>query len=278
MRREREEVLQDVHRRETRLVDNQGRLANLLERTEADFEITLPDASIEIQPDFDETDAREQVAELRTRIRNLGAVNALALETYDEEKERLDFLVSQHDDLASAEGTLLNTIHEINTTAARRFFETFERIQSYFSELFAELFGEGAQARLELGGEEDPLESPIEIFARPVGKKNVTISQLSGGEKTLTAIALLFSIYLVKPSPFCILDEVDAPLDDANIGRFMHLIRKFSKETQFVLVTHNKLTMEAADRMYGITMEQKGISKVVGVQFENSTELAGAVV
>ena len=135
-------------------------------------------------------------------------------------------------------------------------------------QLFVELFGETAIGDISLQDECDPLESDVLILAKPVGKKPSVLAQLSGGEKTLTAIALLFAIYLVKPSPFCILDEVDAPLDDANVDRFMHLIRTFSKSTQFVLVTHNKRTMEAADRLYGITMQEQGVSKLVSVKFE----------
>jgi chromosome segregation protein len=146
-------------------------------------------------------------------------------------------------------------------------------VREQFRGLFRQLFGENAQAELILDGT-DPLESPIEITARPKGKKPSAISQLSGGEKTLTAIALLFAIYLVKPSPFCILDEVDAPLDDVNIERFLSLIRAFAASTQFILVTHNKLTMEGADRMYGITMQEEGVSKLVGVRFDGVAEAA----
>ena len=196
-------------------------------------------------------------------------MNALALESFEEEQQRLEFLSAQHADLQEAEQTLLNTIEEINTTAAARFVATFDQVREAFESLFADLFGENATATLILDGK-DPLEAPIEVKARPKGKKPSTIDQLSGGEKTLTAIALLFAIYLVKPSPFCILDEVDAPLDDANIGRFMDLIRSFATSTQFILVTHNKLTMEAADRMYGITMPEPGISRLVGVKFDES--------
>ncbi|MEX0601136.1 MAG: AAA family ATPase, partial [Rhodothermales bacterium] len=148
-----------------------------------------------------------------------------------------------------------------------------EKIRANFQRIFVDLFGVEAAADLELEDPEDPLETAIEIMARPRGKRPSTISQLSGGEKTLTAIALLFGIYLVKPSPFCILDEVDAPLDDANVERFMRLIRQFSANTQFILVTHNKLTMEAADRLYGITMQEQGVSRLVGVKFDEAIEM-----
>jgi chromosome segregation protein len=221
-----------------------------------------------------EAEAREKVHDLRDRIRSMGPVNALALDEYETEKERFDFLSTQLIDLEKAEVTLLETIQEINTTAAARFDETFQAIRTNFAELFRDLFGGEATADVVLVDESDPLESAIEVFARPRGKRPSVLAQLSGGEKTLTAIALLFAIYLVKPSPFCILDEVDAPLDDANITRFMHLIRKFAESTQFILVTHNKRTMEAADRMYGVTMQEQGVSSLVGVRFEESLETA----
>src|SRR5690606_14630627 len=229
--------------------------------------------SIPIPDDFDERSARSRVGELRQSLRSLGGVNELALEAYEEEKERLDFLMQQQEDLERAERTLLETIREINTTASERFLETFELIRSNFQRIFTDLFGAEAAADLELEDPNDPLESAIEIKARPRGKRPSTISQLSGGEKTLTAIALLFGIYLVKPSPFCILDEVDAPLDGANVERFMRLIRQFAADAQFILVTHNKLTMQAADRLYGITMQEQGVSRLVGVRFDEAVRI-----
>ena len=221
------------------------------------------------QPDT----ARVEVPRLRDKIRGLGAVNALALESYDEQAERLAFLQAQRADLQGAEDSLRETIREINETARRRFDETFGQIREAFQRLFAELFGGDAAADVTLD-EGDPLEAPVQITARPRGKRPVSITQLSGGEKTLTATALLFAIYLVKPSPFCILDEVDAPLDDANVARFMRLIHSFSDRTQFILVTHNKLTMEAADRMYGVTMPTPGVSRLVSVRFDDADAAA----
>ena len=212
--------------------------------------------------------------ELRRKIKAMGNVNALALEEYETERERYEFMAAQQKDLENAEATLLETIDEINTTAAQRFSETYEAIRTSFRDLFAELFGHDASADLQLADPNDLLESPIDIIAKPRGKRPIHIAQLSSGEKTLTAIALLFAIYLVKPSPFCFLDEVDAPLDDANIDRFMRLIRRFSNHTQFILVTHNKRTMEMADRLYGITMQEQGISRLVGVKFEEAMALA----
>ncbi|MBF8248358.1 MAG: smc, partial [Bacteroidetes bacterium] len=164
----------------------------------------------------------------------------------------------------------LSTIDEINTTAQQKFLETFEKIRENFVMIFKELFDEGDECDLALEKEVDPLEAKIEITAKPRGKRPTSIDLLSGGEKTLTAIALLFAIYLVKPSPFCILDEVDAPLDDSNIDRFTRILRKFSNNTQFVVVTHNKRTMESANALYGVTMEEEGISKLVSVRLTES--------
>jgi chromosome segregation protein len=269
LRQEREDRIRDEHQRDIRLTETHTRIEDLGQNILEHFGRSLADDPVSFPPDFDEPPVRSEVLDLRNKIKALGAVNALALEEYGVEKERYDFLVAQQQDLQQAETSLLDTIYEINTTASERFMTTYEAIRANFQRIFIELFGEDASADLELIEPADPLESPIEIMAKPRGKRPSTIAQLSGGEKTLTAIALLFAIYLVKPSPFCILDEVDAPLDDANVDRFMHLIREFSDSTQFILVTHNKRTMELADRMYGITMQEQGVSKIVAVEFGN---------
>ena len=275
LRQARESAIHEVNTRAVRLAENETRTEDLLASIEEAYSCNLAETPVEIKADFDVKAARAEVQELRQALKNLGSINALALEEYEEEKERFEFMTAQKEDLEQAEETLLETIHEINTTAAARFNETFEAIRMSFCGLFAELFGQDATADLALEEEDDPLESPISIMAKPRGKRPVSIAQLSSGEKTLTAIALLFAIYLVKPSPFCILDEVDAPLDDANIDRFMRLIRRFSENTQFILVTHNKRTMELADRLYGITMQEQGISRLVGVKFDEALEMAG---
>jgi chromosome segregation protein len=211
--------------------------------------------------------ARSEVSRLKAQLRELGEVNPLAVEEYRTEKERLDFMEGQINDLKSAEGKLVETILEINQTAEQRFNDTFSQIRTNFQEVFKTLFEENDECDLLIEKDpEDPLESRIEILAKPRGKRPSTIMQLSGGEKTLTAIALLFAIYLVKPSPFCILDEVDAPLDDANIERFARILKRFSDETQFIVITHNKKTMEKAQMMYGVTMPEAGVSKLVGVR------------
>jgi len=272
LRRARDAAVERQTGAEVRLAEARARLDALEERLQEDHGVTLSDAAarldeLTVAGEFEVEKARTELPRLREAVRSLGAVNALALEEFDEEKTRLDSLRTQRDDLREAEATLRDTISEINRTAAERFGETFEQVREAFQGLFRDLFGETAQADLALEGD-DPLEAPIEIFAQPRGKRPSTISQLSGGEKALTAIALLFAIYLVKPSPFCILDEVDAPLDDTNVERFMRLIRQFEDRTQFILVTHNKLTMEAADRLYGITMPEPGVSRLVGVRFD----------
>lgn len=278
IRQSREAQMREENTRAVRLAEIQTRMEDLVNHIAEDYGVQLLDAEIDLPEDLEEIGAREKVHTLRERIRGMGPVNALALEEYEQEKERLDFLSTQLQDLEQAEKTLIETIEEINTTASQRFDETFSAIRENFAKLFEDLFGGEATADVVLENPSDPLESAIEVFARPRGKRPSVLAQLSGGEKTLTAIALLFAIYLVKPSPFCILDEVDAPLDDANISRFMHLIRSFADTTQFILVTHNKRTMEAADRMYGITMQEQGVSNLVGVRFEEAMETAPATV
>ena len=179
----------------------------------------------------------------------------------------------QEKDLIESEKDLMRAIMEIDTTAKQLFMDTFEQIRANFIKIFRGLFNPGDEADLRLEEGADPLEGKIEIIAKPKGKRPTSIELLSGGEKTLTAIALLFAIYLVKPSPFCILDEIDAPLDDANVDRFTKIIREFSHNTQFIIVTHNKRTMEAADVLYGVTMQEEGVSKLVSVKFNEDLNL-----
>ncbi len=247
----------------------------LEEEWAASHETTLTDDTGDVPDGFDSGGAREELADLKSKLSRIGAVNALAVEDYEAASERLTFLREQQQDLEEAESLLEETIAEIDAAASSRFEKTFAQIQQSFQTLFVDLFGEGARAELTLADPDDLLDSPVEIFARPSGKRPASIAQLSGGEKTLTAIALLFAIYLVKPSPFCILDEVDAPLDEANVDRFMRIIRRFSDQTQFILVTHNKRTMELSDRLYGVTMQEPGVSKLVSVRFDEAAELVG---
>lgn len=275
-RNRRDALVREGNETAVRLAEVTTRLQTLEEDFMETFGAPLGAGAASLPEDFDAPAARAEVQELRRKIAALGSINALALDQYEEEKARLEFLLTQQHDLENAETSLLDTIREINTTAAQRFEETYARIEASFADLFRELFGPEARAELRLADPSDPLESPVDIFAQPGGKRPSALAQLSGGEKTLTAIALLFSIYLVKPSPFCILDEVDAPLDEANVDRFMRLIRRFSDKTQFILVTHNKRTMELSDRLYGVTMQEPGISKTVAVRFEDAVEVAGS--
>jgi chromosome segregation protein len=186
-----------------------------------------------------------------------------------EMKKRYEFILEQKNDLVSAKDSLLQTIQEVEATANQQFLDTFNRVRENFVKVFKALFTEDDTADLILENPENLAETGIDIIAKPKGKRPSSITQLSGGEKTLTATALLFSIYLIKPAPFCILDEVDAPLDDANVGKFTNMIRRFSEESQFIIVTHNKQTMSAVDVIYGVTMQEPGVSKLVPVDFRN---------
>ena len=211
------------------------------------------------------------VAELTERADSMGPVNLDAIQEYDELEERFKFLEQQNNDLINGKAELLEAIARINKTTKELFSETFEKIRVNFQEMFTQLFG-GGKANLLLMDESDPLESGIEIIASPPGKKLQSISLLSGGERTMTAVALLFAIYMVKPSPFCVLDEMDAPLDESNIGRFIKLLDRFIGQSQFMVITHNKRTMSRADSLYGVTMEERGISKLLSVKFTGRDE------
>lgn len=266
-RRGYESALTLTHELEMKIAELTMKAEAMVERGAAEFEIDLKIR----ESDQDDTVAvmgslREELRSVRDRLKMIGTVNLLAYDEWREENDRLTFLRGQVEDLRGAEKSLVDTIDEINDTAQTRFQETFEAIRANFRDIFTSLFLEGDEADIRLG-EGDPLETQIEIIAKPRGKRPHSIDLLSGGEKTLTAIALLFAIYLVKPSPFCILDEVDAPLDDANIDRFISLVRRFVGQTQFIIVTHNKRTMAAADSMYGVTQEEDGVSKIVSVRF-----------
>jgi len=216
----------------------------------------------------------QQVSELQARLDAMGPVNLGAVEEFEELEQRHKFLTDQQDDLVRAKEQLLEVLAKINTTTKQMFTETFEKVRANFQEMFTELFG-GGKANLLLVDEGDVLESGIEIVARPPGKQLQSISLLSGGERTMTAVALLFSIYMVKPSPFCVLDELDAPLDESNINRFIKILQRFLKQSQFIIITHNKRTIAMADALYGVTMEEHGISKIVSVKFRKHVELSG---
>lgn len=246
---------------------------NLSDHIWETYGILMDQIENELPEDLEPEKAKERITWLRQKLNRIGEVNPLAIQEFEEEKERLDFYEEQIADLQKAEQELRETIDEINATATERFNNTFAKIRENFIEVFHTLFNEDDYCDLVIDSEaEDPLEARIQIKANPKGKRPSTINQLSGGEKTLTAIALLFAIYLVKPSPFCVLDEVDAPLDDANIERFANMIKRFSEETQFIIITHNKKTMGKAEMMYGVTMPETGISRLVGVKLDEVAE------
>jgi chromosome segregation protein len=218
-------------------------------------------------PAGDEQEAR--MKELRGLIERMGEINLTAIEESAELQKRFDFLTAQKSDLESAISQLETAIEKINRASRKRFREVFEAVNTKFQEVFPRLFG-GGRAHLQLTDESDMLETGVEIVANPPGKKVMqNIELLSGGEKALTAVSLLFAIFLIKPSPFCILDEVDAPLDEANVGRFNQAVRDMTDRSQFILITHNRRTMEIADRLCGITMEEPGVSKLVAVNLRS---------
>jgi chromosome segregation protein len=255
-----------------------GRRARIHERIELEWsrpleELTVEAAAVEGDPAM----LRRELEEVVASLNGLGPVNMLAVEEHEEESNRLEFLSSQRADLLRARDDLRTAIREINQTATAQFMETFERIRENFFDTFHRLF-QGGECNLWLADPDDPLESPIEVHASPVGKKTQRIDLLSGGERALTALSLLFGIYRVKPSPFCVLDEVDAPLDENNIGRFIRLLQEFKAQTQFVVITHNPRTIEAADWIYGVTMEEPGVSTIVGVRLQDALEAAGIAV
>ncbi len=217
----------------------------------------------------------EQVTGLQKRIEEMGPVNLVAIEEYEETEQRYKFLTEQNDDLVKAKEQLLNALNTINSQTKEMFAETFAKIRENFQRTFTEIFG-GGKADLILVNEGDVLESGIDIVARPPGKQLQSISLLSGGEQTMTAVALLFSIYQVKPSPFCVLDELDAPLDESNINRFIKILQRFLSHSQFIIITHNKRTIGMADVLYGVTMEEHGVSKIVSVKFHKANETVSA--
>jgi chromosome segregation protein len=231
-----------------------------------------------IHPDVDlaKVDVQKLITELTRQLDNMGPVNLDAVHEYDELEERYRFLENQNNDLTTSRRELLDVIAQINSTTKKLFAETFAQVRVNFREMFAELFG-GGRADLSLVDENDPLNCGIEISAKPPGKQLQSVSLLSGGERAMTAVALLFAIYMVRPSPFCILDEVDAPLDESNINCFIRVLDRFVKQSQFIIITHNKRTIAKADVLYGVTMEQRGVSKLVGMKLTSPREAATEV-
>ncbi len=262
--RNRENLLEELKTAELDVTHYDQRINWITERIRDRYNASIPK---HLHVDESVFEMEERIDKINRSIENIGPINMAVKDEHEAETERLQLLVDQKTDLMESEENLRETILKIDREARKIFIETFEKIKMNFEKLFT-MFFEGGQGSLSLVGDPDPLEADIAIAAQPPGKKNTSLRMLSAGEKSLTAIALLFSIYQYKPSPYCILDEVDAPLDDVNIRKFTKVLNAFSDETQFIVVTHNKLTMEAADYLFGVTMEQKGVSKLVSVKFD----------
>jgi chromosome segregation protein len=245
-------------------------LAGIKERLDVEFKINIEDILDEAREnDTPQEELQAAADRMKKRLENLGEVNPTAIEAFTEMKKRYEFILEQKTDLVNARESLMQTIQEVEATANKQFLDTFNAVRENFQRVFKALFTEDDTADMILENPENLAETGIDIVAKPKGKRPSSITQLSGGEKTLTATALLFSIYLIKPAPFCILDEVDAPLDDANVSKFTKMIRQFSENSQFIIVTHNKQTMGEVDVIYGVTMQEAGVSKLVPVDFRS---------
>lgn len=245
-------------------------LAGMRERLHVEFKIDLDDILDEPRTSDSTTEELQAASDrMRKRLENIGEVNPTAIEAFVEMKKRYEFILEQKQDLVNAKESLLQTIEEVEATANQQFRDTFDKVRENFQRVFKALFTEEDTADLILENPDNLAETGIDVVAKPKGKRPSSITQLSGGEKTLTATALLFAIYLIKPAPFCILDEVDAPLDDANVGKFTNMIQQFSDNSQFIIVTHNKTTMSTVDVIYGVTMQEPGVSKLVPVDFRS---------
>jgi chromosome segregation protein len=268
--KDREQVEHLLSEIKDKLNDLKLQLAGTKERLNVEFRIHLED--ILDQPrtsDVPAEELQEKADRMKKRLENLGEVNPTAIEAFQEMKKRYEFILEQKNDLVTAKDSLLQTIQEVEATANQKFLETFNLVRDNFQRVFKTLFTDDDQCDLVLENPENLAESGIDVIAKPKGKRPTSLTQLSGGERTLTATALLFAIYLIKPAPFCILDEVDAPLDDANVGKFTNMIRQFSENSQFIIVTHNKMTMSTVDVIYGVTMQEPGVSKLVSVDFRS---------
>ena len=262
--KDRESILENLKSSEFKLNDLKQKIEIVFQQIKERYNTSVPDKLI---VDDSEDELAYQVEKIQRSLENIGPVNMAVQDEYNEDNERLNHLRKQRDDLVESEENLRETIQKIDRIARKKFQETFKHISKNYEKLF-NLFFEGGYGNLRLVGDPDPLEADIVIDAQPPGKRNTSLRLLSSGEKALTAISLLFAIYQVKPSPYCILDEVDAPLDDVNIHKFTKVLKQFADETQFIIVTHNKLTMEIANHMYGVTQEKKGVSKLVSVSFD----------
>ena len=246
---------------------------NVLEKLKV-LQVVLEDVLNSISTEANESEWQTRLTDVEQKIQRLGPINLAAIEEYDSALQRKEYLDAQLTDLTEALTTLENAIKKIDKETRAKFQETFDKVNSGFQKLFPKLFG-GGQASLTMTGE-DLLDTGITVMARPPGKKNSTIQLLSGGEKALTAVALVFAIFELNPAPFCMLDEVDAPLDDSNVGRFCDLVREMSQQVQFIFVSHNKLAIEMAEQLQGVTMREPGVSRLVTVDIEEAKSLVEA--
>lgn len=262
-----------VNELKDKLQDVQYKVISIRERLQIEFHIELEDILNQERSSTDLAVMEEEQEKLKRRLENYGEINTLAIEAYQEMKERFETISGQRDDILTAKKSLIKTIDEIEKVATQKYLETFEVVNAHFKRVFTRLFSEDDTCEIIMEDPDNPLESGLEIIAKPKGKRPKTLSQLSGGEKTLTAIALLFSLYLYKPAPFCIFDEVDAPLDDSNIEKFNRIVKEFSKDSQFIIITHNKATMAAVDVLYGVFMQEMGVSEVAAVDFRDYEHL-----
>ena len=261
-----QEITETLSQIEIKRSENRLQIVHLEERAYEDFNATRDELKSAFDDTINEGETEEQVKELKEKVAKLGEVNLAALSDFEKTNERYSFLKKQQDDLAESIELLHSTIEKINQTTKQRFLDTFELVNENFKEIFARLF-QGGKASLTLTDEANPLDSGIEITANPFGKSLQSLALMSGGEKAMTAIALMFAVFKVRPSPFCLLDEVDAPLDEANVVRFQEMLKEMAVNTQFIIITHNQKTMSFANALYGITMEEQGVSKAVSVHF-----------
>ncbi|NIQ00712.1 MAG: chromosome segregation protein SMC, partial [Nitrospinaceae bacterium] len=259
-----QEITEEISGVELKRSEVKIQISHLEERAWEDFNVRLQEIQAPTPDEFDEAEVTAELSDLKEKVSRLGEVNLAALSEFEKTNERYVFLQKQQEDLAESIRALHETIEKIDQTTRKLFQETFEQVNEHFQNNFKRLFL-GGKAELSLSDPENILESGIEITASPLGKTMHNISLLSGGEKTMTAIAMMFAILKVRPSPFCLLDEVDAPLDEANVIRFQEMLKEMSDQTQFIIITHNQKSMSFADTLYGVTMEERGVSKVVSV-------------
>ncbi|MFF2907148.1 chromosome segregation protein SMC, partial [Bacillus velezensis] len=262
------EILKDE---EVKLGRMEVELDNLLQYLREEYSLSFEGAKEQYQLELEPEEARKRVKLIKLSIEELGTVNLGSIDEFERVNERYQFLTEQKNDLTEAKNTLFQVIEEMDSEMTKRFHETFIQIRSQFNDVFRSLFG-GGRAELKLTDPNDLLNSGVDIIAQPPGKKLQNLNLLSGGERALTAIALLFSILKVRPVPFCVLDEVEAALDEANVFRFAQYLKKYSSDSQFIVITHRKGTMEEADVLYGVTMQESGVSRMVSVKLEETKE------